>query len=221
MALRIGSGRDDELDGSRRADLVLGFAGDDSVTAGDGNDIVFGGRGSDRLAGEGGNDRLAGDAGDDALLGGDGDDRLRGGAGNDLLNGENGGNTLWGGAGNDSFVFDTSADFRPAASLTEILVTNPTTEDPAVMTARLDALLAGAPVDVVKDFAFGDSYLTIVPVGPDADGTSAQLFYFDVDGDGDGSLDDLVYLGLREDFGVMTFFRAVVIENYSTVAVPE
>ncbi|HVF53642.1 MAG TPA: calcium-binding protein [Actinomycetota bacterium] len=81
----LGTGGNDELVGTRRADVIVGLGGDDFISGGGGNDIICGGTGVDSISGGGGVDRVVAGKGDDLLSGDGGDDRLLGGAGFDLL----------------------------------------------------------------------------------------------------------------------------------------
>ncbi|TFI56471.1 DUF2974 domain-containing protein [Sphingomonas parva] len=75
-APQLGTGEDDDIEGSAGADLVLGFTG---------NDVLSGGAGDDSLRGGDGEDQLRGDEGHDVLYGGRGDDQFDGGAGDDTI----------------------------------------------------------------------------------------------------------------------------------------
>jgi hypothetical protein len=124
----LGSGGNDKLRGTDRADILIGLGGNDTLIGGagddlllgcdgkdvlrgdDGHDVVHGGPDNDRLKGGKGNDvvgggdgddQLAGDHGDDVLDGGEGDDRLKGGKGDDVLDGGRGKDRLKGNAGFD------------------------------------------------------------------------------------------------------------------------
>jgi Ca2+-binding RTX toxin-like protein len=93
--LHVVSG-DGQLDGSSKADVLLGGVGNDRLNAHDGNDLLSGDAGNDRLYGDAGRDILRGGAGNDQLYGGRDDDLLIGGAGDDYLDG---------GLGNDTYRF--------------------------------------------------------------------------------------------------------------------
>lgn len=121
----LGAG-DDDLRGTRGADLVLAGAGDDRVATGGGADAILGGLGNDRLAGGSGADILAGGAGDDllrggcgadVLAGGMGRDRLFGGSGADLLVAGPGCDRLDGGAGDDAFLLVEGRPGGPASGM--------------------------------------------------------------------------------------------------------
>ena len=92
---------DDDLVGTRGADVIDLLDGDDTYSAKAGSDQVNGGRGNDDISGGGGSDRLNGGAGRDNIKGGDGGDVLIGGGGRDKLDGGKGRDTLKGGGGND------------------------------------------------------------------------------------------------------------------------
>ena len=221
MALILGRNGDDILAGTRRGDLVIAGGGDDSVAAGDGNDIVLGGAGSDSLAGEGGRDRLYGGSGEDSVVGGDGADQLFGGGGNDVLSGGADGNTLWGGAGSDQFLFDTSDSYLPTMAGRDFQAAYLAVAGDAVAaTALIGSLLVGAHVDVIKDFDSGDGAIFQASNVPDGGFFNTTQFISGVDGDGDGSFDDFVGLDFFEVDGVNIYFKAVVIEDYSLLAVP-
>lgn len=82
-----GTGADDVIVGSGRAERIYGFGGNDTITGGGGNDVIHGGVGADTINGEDGNDCLFGNIGDDHLYGDDNNDYLDGGAGVDYLYG--------------------------------------------------------------------------------------------------------------------------------------
>ena len=72
----VGTGGQDNLDGTPGTDVFL---------LRDGADEAHGGRGDDRICGGGGRDNLFGDAGDDVLDGGSENDTCVGGTGSDKL----------------------------------------------------------------------------------------------------------------------------------------
>lgn len=105
-----GTNADDTMNGKAGNDVLYGGWGDDRLYGSTGNDKLYGGDGDDKLYGEKGNDVLYGNDGDDylsgstgtdKLYGGDGDDELYGGDGNDKLYGGDGDDKLYGDAGND------------------------------------------------------------------------------------------------------------------------
>lgn len=87
--------------GTRRDDVLVGYAGNDRLVGQAGRDALEGNRGGDTLLGGRGDDRLQGLQDDDLLAGGFGNDLLRGGAGSDQLFGQSGQDTLVGGNGID------------------------------------------------------------------------------------------------------------------------
>ncbi len=168
-----GTERADRLVGTDAAELVRARGGNDVVQAthghdggeagagadggdaGGGHDQVRGGDGCDALAGGAGNDVLLGEAGVDALVGGDGDDRLSGGSGVDHQTG---------GAGADAFVFegrfglDTVVDFQAGAAGRDVV-------DLATFGyAGFTAVMADARQTTVAGVA-----CTVIDVGADAD----------------------------------------------------
>ncbi len=115
-----------EIDGTKKSDILLGTAsaddmkgkdGGDVIQARDDDDIVHGGKGDDSIQAGFGNDNIHADDGDDAVFGGANDDYLNGGNGNDELYAQDGDDVLEGGSGADFFDcgpgFDTVVDFNP------------------------------------------------------------------------------------------------------------
>jgi hypothetical protein len=114
-----GTNKADVILGSGGNDVITGANGDDVICAGGGDDKIAGGNGNDTTFGEAGADQFLGDNGDDVAHGGDGDDVLWGHNGNDVLNGEanndqmyggNGADTLTGGDGDDRLQGDNAKD---------------------------------------------------------------------------------------------------------------
>jgi hypothetical protein len=109
--LIIGKGGKDELDGSHGNDCIVGGDGDDTKLDGsNGFDVILGGSGNDRIKGGShddviyagpGDDDVDGDGGNDLIYGGGGEDVLDGGSGDDEIYGEGDNDELEGGAGND------------------------------------------------------------------------------------------------------------------------
>ncbi|MEQ1650096.1 MAG: calcium-binding protein [Hyphomicrobiaceae bacterium] len=85
-----GTKRADTLIGTMVDDLIEGFGGNDVLTGMGGNDTIRGGTGDDTIDGGDGNDYLHGGVGADSIFGGAGRDRLHGGIGNDSLDGGDG-----------------------------------------------------------------------------------------------------------------------------------
>ena len=115
-----------EIDGTKKSDILLGTAaaddikgkdGGDVIQARDDDDIIHGGKGDDSLQAGFGNDNIHADDGDDAVFAGPNDDYTNGGKGNDELYGQDGDDVLEGGPGADFFDcglgFDTVVDFNP------------------------------------------------------------------------------------------------------------
>jgi uncharacterized repeat protein (TIGR01451 family) len=109
----VGTGGNDVLQGTNRADVIVSFTGDDQVFAGGGNDLVCtdggfdfvdAGSGKDIVVGGGAADRLLGSDGGDTLRGKNGRDKLLGGKGDDLLNGGKKRDKCKGGPGNDTLI---------------------------------------------------------------------------------------------------------------------
>lgn len=82
------------INGTDRADTLLGGNLGDTLWGGGGNDVLTGGTGNDSLTGFTGNDTLYGGEGDDVLHSIAGNDLLYGGAGNDTLRGDSGAHLL-------------------------------------------------------------------------------------------------------------------------------
>ena len=68
MAIRIGNGGNNILNGTNGSDLLLGAGGNDVLNGGGGIDILSGGGGNDTLNGGSGSDLVSGDAGNDTLV---------------------------------------------------------------------------------------------------------------------------------------------------------
>ena len=100
----------EEIEGTDRADTLIGTVGDDEIEGEDGNDFVFGGLGDDEIEGGDGRDTLDGGPNNDHIEGDDGRDTLIGGSGNDMLDGGDGHDTLNGGTGNDMLYGDDGRD---------------------------------------------------------------------------------------------------------------
>jgi Ca2+-binding RTX toxin-like protein len=79
MATRRGTARDDTLDGTSTADVLLGLAGDDRLAGGPGADLLDGGSGADRMAGGRDDDTYIVDHAADRVVerAGEGHDRVR------------------------------------------------------------------------------------------------------------------------------------------------
>ena len=125
-----GGDDNDKLYGGSGSDTLNGDDGHDTLYGGDGHDALYGGSGNDRLEGEVGNDWLHGqtgddwldgDAGDDRLYGSAGDDNLDGGAGNDKLYGGSDHDTLYGRGGNDYLRGDAGNDILNGGAGNDIL----------------------------------------------------------------------------------------------------
>lgn len=100
-----GKGENDTLNGGNGNDTLQGGAGNDKLLGAAGNDSVLGGAGHDSLYGGAGNDQLYGNKENDMLYGEAGNDILQGGEGNDVLRGGAGSDQLYGNQGNDVFNF--------------------------------------------------------------------------------------------------------------------
>ena len=108
----IGGTGNDTIVGFEGADTLEGNSGNDSMIGNDSNDVLFGQNGDDTLEGSSDNDFLFGQNGNDEMNGGPGNDLLNGGPGNDLLNSGPGNDILTGGLGIDNFVFATNQEFN-------------------------------------------------------------------------------------------------------------
>jgi Ca2+-binding RTX toxin-like protein len=96
-----GSPRADSIIGTARGDRIFTGTGDDRVDAREGDDCADLGPGADRGAGGSGADLLVGGLGRDVVSAGTGGDRVFGGPDGDNLLGEGGNDSLFGDAGND------------------------------------------------------------------------------------------------------------------------
>lgn len=96
----------DDINGSKFADALLGFFGNDEIAGNGGNDTI---------AGNDGRDLVTGGRGRDLLFGSSGNDTVDGGAQNDRLYGDKGRDVLTGGDGSDRFIFAGPGDSRLVA----------------------------------------------------------------------------------------------------------
>ena len=144
-----GQDGDDRLDGRLGADRIFGNSGYDSAdhssrsqnliitldllandgASGEGDDVR-----TEAVLGGSGNDQIFGDDAANVLDGGAGNDKLIGGAGNDSITGGAGADSVWGEDGND---FLTARD----------TILDRINDGLGIDSARVDALLAGDPVD--------------------------------------------------------------------------
>ena len=67
MAIRIGNGGNNTLNGTNGSDILLGLGGNDILNGGGGTDLLSGGGGNDTLNGGSGSDIVSGDGGNDTL----------------------------------------------------------------------------------------------------------------------------------------------------------
>lgn len=70
----VGTGGEDDINGTNRRDVIVGLGGEDDIDGRGGNDIICGNAGGDDLEGDAGNDRLIGGQGRDEADGGRGND---------------------------------------------------------------------------------------------------------------------------------------------------
>ena len=68
MAIKLGNGGDNTLNGTSGTDLLIGGAGNDILNGGAGLDLLFGGADNDTLNGGAGSDLVFGDGGDDIFI---------------------------------------------------------------------------------------------------------------------------------------------------------
>lgn len=136
----VGTTGSDIINAGNDDDTVSGGDGNDTLLAGNGADVVSGGRGADLLSGENGADTMDGGEGSDILFGGMGNDNLSGGDSADTLFGENGIDYLFGGIGDDILDGGLGKDYLTGG-------------------AGADSFLLGLPalsgVDTVLDFISG------------------------------------------------------------------
>ncbi|MFH1329882.1 MAG: polysaccharide deacetylase family protein [Actinomycetota bacterium] len=106
----VGTGDNDDLEGTIRDDVIWAGAGNDRIEAGPGDDVVCAGPGDDLVVGEGGRDTLLGGGGADVMDGGSGNDSLAGGPGADHLLGGMGDDRVAGAQGDDTLAGGPGAD---------------------------------------------------------------------------------------------------------------
>lgn len=133
----------DNLNGDRGDDVVVGGAGNDTLTGGDGLDLISGDAGNDKI--NGGNDS-------DLLLGGIGADILFGLSGNDVLIGGGGADTVYGGNGVDlMYGSDINLNTFDAADLAALWMMWQNDD----FVGGLDFLASGAKKDNANDLLAG------------------------------------------------------------------
>jgi Ca2+-binding RTX toxin-like protein len=95
----VAKAADEETNGTKGNDVIVGSNADDFINGKGGNDRICGRGGDDIIGGSGGTDKLDGGAGNDFVLGGTGNDKLTGGALLDI-------DQLFGGPGDDTITAD-------------------------------------------------------------------------------------------------------------------
>lgn len=136
------------INGTQRADNLIGTATNNRMDGKGGNDTVNGGNGNDTLQGGSGNDKLLGASGNDSVLGGVGKDSLYGGVGNDMLYGNEENDMLYGEAGNDILQGGAGNDVLRGGAGNDMLYGNQGND--------VFNFSRGNGKDVVYDFQYGD-----------------------------------------------------------------
>ncbi len=96
----------ENIEGSNRADIVVGNQSANILTGFLGGDSLHGEAGRDRIDGGGGRDFLTGSGGLDLIFGGVGDDLIDAGTGRDLVVGGQGNDVIYGGPDVDVIIYD-------------------------------------------------------------------------------------------------------------------
>lgn len=104
------------IEGTRKADLLLGTSDNDAMDGLAGNDVISGLDGDDQLEGWRGNDQLFGNEGEDILSGGKNADTLWGGQGQDIAFGGGDRDLLFGQSDDDILVGDQGNDVANGGS---------------------------------------------------------------------------------------------------------
>ena len=157
---KIGTTRDDLIDGDNNGDNIYGLEGDDTLNGHLGKDFLYGFRGIDFLNGG---------AGDDSFHGGKDNDILVGGEGADVLNGERGNDILTGGEGPDTFVFDTDEIFDPEILGIDSIIDFNAAED-LIKLGAVSFTKFDTPEDIQGNFA-------VVPRDSDAATSEGLIVY--------------------------------------------
>jgi Ca2+-binding RTX toxin-like protein len=85
-ATHVGTGGDNEINGTAGNDVIVAKGGNDSIRSGKGNDyICAGGGGFDVIFSGAGNDKISGEGGDDVVFPGPGSDLADGGSGGNYI----------------------------------------------------------------------------------------------------------------------------------------
>ncbi len=100
----------ENVNGSAKADSIIGDGAGNLIKGNGGNDSLRGGGGDDTLTGDDGEDTIDGEDGNDTVLGGNDNDKILGGEGNDVLSGDDGSDTIYGERGNDQLAGGNGED---------------------------------------------------------------------------------------------------------------
>lgn len=181
-ALKVGTSRNNTINGTNGPDLILGLGGNDKLDGKGGDDLLCGGDGVDLLLGGDGNDLLDGGIGNDVVNGGSGDyDQLLGGDGNDTLLDGDGVSKALGGAGNDLFTIALRNGWRDSNGQ-----------------ARFTGLTAGYGNDTVGLAILNPVRFFLDISGDERDEPPSPL---------EGTNDRLVLVGLRDSASVIIKFE--------------
>ena len=214
----IGGSGDDKFYGGDGWDWLYGGDGNDVLTGSGG--YLYGDAGDDTLTSSGDRGTLYGGDGDDTLTssgayselyGGDGDDTLTsrayselyGGAGNDVLTSSGDRGTLYGGADNDILNGDYGGDKLYGGDGRDLLIGNG--GDDILDGGAGDDLAAFGSIAATADLTLDLSDTTYWKQDSNGDwtqtgATSADYQRFQVDWDGDGTIDETDYFKNIENF---------------------
>lgn len=191
-------------DGDAGANVIEGDGADDIVDAGAGDDRIFSGLGFDSIEGGAGDDFIIAGAGDDFAYGGADDDTIAGGAGRDTIIGGQGNDALNGAAGDDVLIGSSLEGAAGGMDERNIFFAGQGSDVIVDFNIRGDG---ESSFDVLR-FAFdGDEFRLrstadfldfVTLIETDGDTATDALI---VDGDADGSYDDLAFVFARDDVG--------------------
>ena len=222
MAIKIGNGGNNTLNGSNGSDLLLGGGGNDVLNGGGGIDLLFGGADNDTLNGGSGSDVVSGDQGNDTLVykqseNGGSIDLYDGGSGVDTLRLELTG-TEWANAGvkadvaafldnpHHVFLWQSTGllthDFENLVLVVDGQIVDP--NPPAPVNHAPVAADDAAVVDVSVSSVGGGNAITQAPgVDVDLDGDSLAVVGFAA-GNLSGTLSDNVGATVQGTYGFLT-----------------
>jgi Ca2+-binding RTX toxin-like protein len=206
--LIVGNGGNDTINARGGDDRVTGGTDDDRINGWRGNDVLFGNSGNDWIHGWAGNDLIRGNVGDDTLIGdanraGDrfSKDTIYGAFGNDTIRGGDAFDQLYGGAGTDTIHGEAGADLLAGGAQDDVLKGN-ANDDRIFANQGNDKVYGGSGDDEVSVLTQrdngGDGGTDYVDAGPGRDVIRSRDLEADTIKCGPGK--DVVYADVQDVF---------------------